>query len=162
MFLALKFAAFVASSFAALWASNKALDAMTGRDFMDFISYGVNLLFSVGSSLVLEFVNYVASILPSSDGLPTQVMYASNQITPYFSIVNAFLPLDTVLFLVSFVLITQASLWGVMIALKVFGWARGVDYDASKFALFVDPIPDHISYTDKRNQSRVMKYLNKK
>jgi len=134
---------------------------LTGKDISDLVFGAVfKVLSSIGDGFMNIF-NTAVSVLPLSDGMPTQVIYASNEVTPFMNVVNLFFPFDTVLYILSLVITIQMMLWSWAIGLKIYGYIRGYDVDNSRFNLF-GGVPDHISYTDKANVAKALKSLNKK
>jgi len=118
---------------------------LTGIEFTDLV---INIFYKIAGYFgdsVLSFFNQAFEWLPVSDGLPTSVMYAANELTPYMTTVNKFLPFDTVLLMLSILIPIQMSLWALQLGLKILGLIRGTHIDTSGMDMMAG-VPDHDSY----------------
>ena len=141
-----------------------AFTALTGADVQELMGIGIAKFFQFVGNGAAEAFERFSQFLPYSDGLPAQVIYAANQVTPFFGVVNMFFPVDTVFYLLTLMLSLQVSLWGLQIALKIYGFARGIDMRTDKLDIMAS-VPDHVVYGSKgykENSKNVVEYLNRK
>jgi len=141
------------------WA-NTTLMNLTGTDIKEIVLTSIGSFFDFIFNAFMSVFNNLVGLLPYSDGLPAQVIYAANEVTPFMNVVNMFFPFDTVLYLISILMAIQMTLWSWSIGLKLYGWARGTDIDTSGFNMFAST-PEHASYAHYNDMARVQERINR-
>jgi len=79
----------------------------------------------------LELFNFAANALPESSGLPAQVTTASSLLGSKLSLLNYFVPVDTIANMIYFFVMIQLALVVYKLSLRLIGLLRGTDVGAN-------------------------------